>query len=88
MSVPVVYSGDCTNVSSANGCTATATYGGDAGTWAPWYTQHKIMRGLLDEGLETGGELAAAGPAGQQGDLHPQWLAAGRPVIRIPACAL
>ena len=25
-----------------------ATYGGDTGTWAPWYTQHKLMRGLLD----------------------------------------
>ncbi|KAH8894510.1 DUF1680-domain-containing protein [Thozetella sp. PMI_491] len=27
-----------------------AVYGGDAetNTWAPWYTQHKIMRGLLD----------------------------------------
>lgn len=25
-----------------------ATYGGDSGTWAPWYTQHKLMRGLLD----------------------------------------
>lgn len=25
-----------------------ATYGGDAGTWAPWYVQHKLMRGLLD----------------------------------------
>jgi uncharacterized protein len=25
-----------------------ATYGGDNGTWAPWYTQHKLMRGLLD----------------------------------------
>ena len=25
-----------------------ATYGGDQGTWAPWYTQHKLMRGLLD----------------------------------------
>lgn len=27
-----------------------AVYGGDASnnTWAPWYTQHKIMRGLLD----------------------------------------
>ncbi len=28
-SVPVVYSGDCTNVTAANGCTATATYAGD-----------------------------------------------------------
>src|SRR5207247_245062 len=26
---PVVYTGDCANVTSANGCTATATYGGD-----------------------------------------------------------
>ena len=25
-----------------------ATYGGDSGTWAPWYVQHKLMRGLLD----------------------------------------
>ncbi len=29
-SVPVVYSGDCTNVTVANGCTATATFAGDA----------------------------------------------------------
>jgi uncharacterized membrane protein len=28
-SVAVVYSGDCTNVTVANGCTATATFGGD-----------------------------------------------------------
>jgi hypothetical protein len=28
-SVPVTYSGDCTNVTSPDGCTATATYGGD-----------------------------------------------------------
>ncbi|PYS80345.1 MAG: hypothetical protein DMF67_20690 [Acidobacteria bacterium] len=28
--VTVVYSGDCTNVTTANGCTATATYAGDA----------------------------------------------------------
>src|SRR5207245_8135510 len=27
--VLVVYSGDCTNVTAANGCTATATFGGD-----------------------------------------------------------
>ena len=26
--VPVVYSGDCTNVTGANGCTATATFAG------------------------------------------------------------
>src|SRR5439155_18671446 len=26
----VVYSGDCTNVSTANGCTATASFAGDA----------------------------------------------------------
>lgn len=25
-----------------------ATYGGDTGTWAPWYTQHFIMQGLMD----------------------------------------
>jgi hypothetical protein len=29
-SVPLVYSGDCTNVTSADGCTATATFDGDA----------------------------------------------------------
>ena len=29
-SVAVVYSGECTNVTSANGCTATATFAGDA----------------------------------------------------------
>src|SRR5206468_9230823 len=28
-SVAVVYSGDCTNVTVANGCTATANYAGD-----------------------------------------------------------
>ena len=27
--VAVVYSGDCTNVTAPNGCTATATYAGD-----------------------------------------------------------
>ncbi|MBA2303760.1 MAG: MBG-2 domain-containing protein [Acidobacteria bacterium] len=27
--VPVVYTGDCTNVTSANGCTGTATFAGD-----------------------------------------------------------
>jgi uncharacterized protein len=35
-----------------------ATYGGDSGTWAPWYTQHKIMRGLLDAYYATGNEQA------------------------------
>ncbi len=30
-SVTVVYSGDCTNVTVPNGCTATATFAGDAG---------------------------------------------------------
>ena len=28
--VAVVYTGDCTNVTTTNGCTATATYAGDA----------------------------------------------------------
>ena len=33
-----------------------AVYGGnaDTNTWAPWYTQHKIMRGLLDAYYHTG----------------------------------
>jgi DUF1680 family protein len=35
-----------------------ATYGGDAGTWAPWYTQHFIMHGLLDCYYATGSEQA------------------------------
>jgi DUF1680 family protein len=37
-----------------------AVYGGnlDANVWAPWYTQHKIMRGLLDVYLLTGNETA------------------------------
>ena len=35
-----------------------ATYGGDSGTWAPWYTQHKLMRGLLDVYELTGNEQA------------------------------
>jgi len=35
-----------------------ATYGGDSGTWAPWYTQHFIMHGLLDCYYATGNEQA------------------------------
>lgn len=37
-----------------------AVYGGDlsANVWAPWYTQHKIMRGLLDAYVLTGNETA------------------------------
>ncbi len=37
-----------------------AVYGGnaDTNTWAPWYTQHKIMRGLLDAYYHTGNTLA------------------------------
>ncbi|WP_238006734.1 glycoside hydrolase family 127 protein [Dactylosporangium sp. AC04546] len=37
-----------------------AVYGGNAGTntWAPWYTQHKIMRGLLDAYYHTGNAQA------------------------------
>jgi len=37
-----------------------AVYGGNANTntWAPWYTQHKIMRGLLDAYYLTGNETA------------------------------
>jgi DUF1680 family protein len=37
-----------------------AVYGGDAdtNTWAPWYTQHKIMRGLLDAYYHTGNTQA------------------------------
>ncbi|MGJ7440644.1 beta-L-arabinofuranosidase domain-containing protein [Aquipuribacter sp. MA13-6] len=37
-----------------------AVYGGNLSTnvWAPWYTQHKIMRGLLDAYTLTGNELA------------------------------
>ncbi|WP_117208086.1 beta-L-arabinofuranosidase domain-containing protein [Allorhizocola rhizosphaerae] len=37
-----------------------AVYGGnpDTNTWAPWYTQHKIMRGLLDAYTLTGNQLA------------------------------
>ncbi|NUS15085.1 MAG: glycosylase [Streptomyces sp.] len=37
-----------------------ATYGGDDGTWAPWYTQHMLMRGLLDAYYATGNEQALA----------------------------
>jgi DUF1680 family protein len=37
-----------------------AIYGGDNGTWAPWYTQHKIMRGLLDVHYATGNATALA----------------------------
>jgi uncharacterized protein len=37
-----------------------ATYGGDSGTWAPWYTQHKLMRGLLDAYYLAGNEQALA----------------------------
>lgn len=37
-----------------------AVYGGNAqtNTWAPWYTQHKIMRGLLDAHYNTGSAQA------------------------------
>jgi DUF1680 family protein len=37
-----------------------ALYGGDpeTNTWAPWYTQHKIMRGLLDAHTLTGSARA------------------------------
>jgi len=37
-----------------------ALYGGDqdTNTWAPWYTQHKILRGLLDAYTLTGDERA------------------------------
>nr|BFE61206.1 hypothetical protein GCM10020063_057320 [Dactylosporangium thailandense] len=37
-----------------------AVYGGNAetNTWAPWYTQHKIMRGLLDAYYHTGNAQA------------------------------
>lgn len=37
-----------------------AVYGGNANTntWAPWYTQHKIMRGLLDAYYSTNNSLA------------------------------
>lgn len=37
-----------------------AVYGGnrEANVWAPWYTQHKIMRGLLDAYLLAGNEKA------------------------------
>ncbi|MFC4019194.1 beta-L-arabinofuranosidase domain-containing protein [Micromonospora sp. GCM10011542] len=37
-----------------------AVYGGNASTntWAPWYTQHKIMRGLLDAYYHTDNQKA------------------------------
>ena len=37
-----------------------AVYGGnlDTNTWAPWYTQHKIIRGLLDAYYHTGNTQA------------------------------
>lgn len=37
-----------------------AVYGGDlnSNTWAPWYTQHKIMRGLLDAYYHTNNSQA------------------------------
>ncbi|MFU8850215.1 beta-L-arabinofuranosidase domain-containing protein [Micromonospora sp. SL1-18] len=37
-----------------------AVYGGNASTntWAPWYTQHKIMRGLLDAYYHTDNQTA------------------------------
>ncbi|MFU8871808.1 beta-L-arabinofuranosidase domain-containing protein [Micromonospora sp. SL4-19] len=37
-----------------------AVYGGNAttNTWAPWYTQHKIMRGLLDAYYHTDNQTA------------------------------
>jgi DUF1680 family protein len=35
-----------------------ATYGGSSGTWAHWYVQHKIVRGLLDAYALTGNPQA------------------------------
>jgi DUF1680 family protein len=35
-----------------------ATYGGNQGIWAPYYTLHKIMAGLLDAHQETGNTQA------------------------------
>ncbi len=35
-----------------------ATYGGNQGIWAPYYTLHKIMAGLLDAHVHTGNEQA------------------------------
>ncbi|HZC74325.1 MAG TPA: beta-L-arabinofuranosidase domain-containing protein [Jatrophihabitans sp.] len=47
-----------------------ATYGGDSGTWAPWYTQHKLMRGLLDAYELTGSEQALQVVATMAGWAH------------------
>ncbi|WP_034272539.1 beta-L-arabinofuranosidase domain-containing protein, partial [Actinospica robiniae] len=56
-----------------------ATYGGDTGTWAPWYTQHFIMQGLMDCYLLAGNTQALqvvttmadwANLALTQGDIH------------------
>ena len=35
-----------------------ATYGGSQGIWAPYYTLHKIMAGLIDAHVHTGNERA------------------------------
>jgi hypothetical protein len=35
-----------------------ATYGGTQGIWAPYYTLHKIMAGLIDAHVHTGNEQA------------------------------
>jgi len=35
-----------------------ATYGGSQGIWAPYYTLHKIMAGLIDAHVHTGNEQA------------------------------
>jgi hypothetical protein len=40
---------------------------------------------LADDLLHPGCELGAAAASGEQRDLHAQWLASGRPVMRIPA---
>jgi DUF1680 family protein len=44
-----------------------ATYGGNAGIWAPYYTTHKIMAGLLDA-HRLAGSTAAADLAAGLGD--------------------
>jgi DUF1680 family protein len=47
-----------------------ATYGGNAGIWAPYYTAHKIIAGLLDAHRLAGSETALAIATGMGEWIH------------------
>jgi len=58
-----------------------ATYGGNAGIWAPYYTAHKITAGLLDAHRLTGSEAALALASGMGEWVHSRL--AGLPRERL-----